>query len=133
MRSEAVSLFGAFGRDLGHMVKALEKMATLFCTDGTVQKIVPKSREQGFTEVDILNLLGSSIQAVPLDKNRLLFIHADTSNQSRNSKATEFARGALRTREVPANEIRVIYGNALVVRHEEMGVGQLLALKALMY
>lgn len=129
----AVLPLSAFGRGLGRSVKVLENMATLFRTDGTVQKIVPKSKEHGFTEIDIVNLLASSIHAVPLDKTRLLFVQSDPSEQSRNNRATEFARGALCTREAPANEITVIHGNALVVRYEEMRIGQLLALKALMY
>lgn len=117
----------------GRTVKVIEEMAKLFRTDGTVQKIAPERKEQGFTEIEIFNLLGSSIRTVPLDKNRVLFIQGDTSEQTRNNRATKFARVALRTREAPANEILVIYGNALVMRYEEMKMGLIPALKALMY
>jgi len=133
VRSEVVLQSGAFGRGLDRTVNILKKMATLLRTDGTVQTIVPERKEQGFTEIDIFNLLGASIQAISLDKNRLLFIQRDASEQARNNRATEFARGALRTRKAPASEFRVIYGNALVVRYEEMEMGQILRLKAPMY
>jgi len=133
VRSEVVLQSGAFGRGLDRTVNILKKMATLLRTDGTVQTIVPESKEQGFTEIEIFNLFGASIQAISLDKNRLLFIQRDASEQPRNNRATEFARVALRTREAPASEFRVIYGNALVVRYEEMKRGQILRLTAPMY
>lgn len=133
VRSDVVLQSSAFGRGLDRTVNILKKMATLLRTDGTVQTIVPEIKEQGFTEIDIFNLLGASIQAISLDKNRLLFMRRDASEQPRNNRATEFARCALRTREAPASEFRVIYGNALVVRYEEMKMGQILRLKAPMY
>ena len=109
-------------------------MATLFRSDGTVQTIVPESKEQGFAEIDIVTLLGSPIQAIPLDKRRVLFIERDASEQQKNNRATDLVRGALRTREAPARAITIIHGNALVIRYEEMKMGQMiLTLKAPMY
>jgi len=100
-------------------------MAELLRGNGNLRKIEPKDNQR-FTWIEIRALLGDSVHLILLDKTNVLLVQEKSSRQA-NDKATALVRKYLFGRKAPADKIAMICGDALLARHGELRLEQILA------